>query len=149
MASFSVGCSNGFLISHQKFGFLGRKTKSLRRYGHFCYSSLSFTSLRFHEFCKSQNGMLRNRKFSSMVNGNVRFASLGFCSCCKLQNGLSFDNEIKPPRSGSSGDKKGLFGKRESSRVRRRFSLRVTTEVAVIGFKNEEISNKVNYEEQR
>ncbi|KAL5582029.1 hypothetical protein UlMin_014471 [Ulmus minor] len=125
MASFSVGCSNGFLISHQKFGFLGRKTKSLRRYGHFCYSSLSFSSLRFHEFCKSQNGMLRNRKFSSLVNGNVRFASLGLCSCCKLQNGLSFDNEIKPPRSGSSGDKSTYLGRRENSRVRRRFSLRL------------------------
>lgn len=132
MACFSIAFSNGFLISHDKLGFCGGKTKSSKRCERFCYNrSFPFASkMGLHRFYKSSNGLLWYGNLSSLVNNGCgsRVSPFGLCSCYNLPNGLPCEDEIKTLRSGNHGDDKQAYsGKRENSRVRRRrrFSLRL------------------------
>lgn len=132
MACFSIAFSNGFLISHDKLGFCGGKTKFSKRCERFCYNrSFPFASkMGLHRFYKSSNGLLWYGNLSSLVNNGYsrRVSPFGLCSCYNLPNGLPCEDEIKTLRSGNHGDDKQAYsGKRENSRVRRRrrFSLRL------------------------
>lgn len=125
MACFSVICNNGFLISLEKVGVRGGKTKSLARYRGFCCSSSEFPSWGFYKCCKSQLGLSWNNKFSSLISRN---SGLGFYNCCnKSQRALSCNNVIEPMRSGNTRDKQTHLGKRDNGyvRLRKRFSLRL------------------------
>ncbi|PON45855.1 Spastin [Trema orientale] len=140
MACFSTACSNGFLIAHDKLGFYGGKTKSLRRSERFCYTSFPLSSIGFHKFYKSQNGLLWNGNLSSLISDNGRVAAFGFCSCYKLLHGFPCKDEIKPPRSGNDGDKRAYMGKKENSRVRRRLSLRLRPRLRLLIIRMKRVS---------
>ncbi|XP_041004244.1 probable inactive ATP-dependent zinc metalloprotease FTSHI 3, chloroplastic [Juglans microcarpa x Juglans regia] len=113
MACFSVTCNNGFLISLEKFGVRGGKTKCLA----FRLISLDFPSLGY------QHGLSWNNELSSPID---KKCGLGLYSC-KYQRGFSFKHGIEPLKSGDAGDKQTHLGKRENGyvRLRKRFSLRL------------------------
>ncbi|PON40575.1 Spastin [Parasponia andersonii] len=140
MACFSTACSNGFLIAHDKLGFYGGKTKSLRRCERFCYTSFPLSSIGFHKFYKSQNGLLWNGNLSSLISDNGRVAPFGFCSCYKLLHGFPCKDEIKLPRSGNDGDKRAYLGKKENSRVTRRLSLRLRPRLRLLIIRMKRVS---------
>ena len=140
MACFSNACCNGFLITHEKLGFYGGKTKSLRRCERFCYSSYPFTSVGFCKNYKSQSGLLWNGNLSSLIRDNGRVVPFGFCTFYKLPHGLPCKDEIKPLRSGNNGDKQAYLEKKENSRVRRRFSWRLRPRLRLLTIRMRRVS---------
>lgn len=135
MACFSVVCSNGYLNTRDNLGFFGRKTMSLGRYGDFCCSSFPFPSTGLYRF-----GLLWKGKFRGLVKEKSGVSSLGFCSCYKSQSGLSYNDGIKPLRSGNKGDKPAYTGKIKNSNVRRRLSLRLRPRLRLMTIKLRRIS---------
>ncbi|XP_059449738.1 probable inactive ATP-dependent zinc metalloprotease FTSHI 3, chloroplastic [Corylus avellana] len=140
MACFSVICNKGFLISLEKVGVRGGKTKSLARYRGFCCGLSEFSSRGFYDCCKSQIGLSWNNKLSSLISGN---SGLGFYNCCnKSQRALSCKNVIEPLRSGNRGDKQTHLGKKQNVyvRLRKRFSLRLRPRLRLLSIRLKMIS---------
>lgn len=135
MASFSVVCSNGYLNARDNLGFFGRKTTSLGRYEGFCCSSPPFPSRGLHGF-----GLLWKGKFRGLVNERRGISSLGFYSCCKSQSGLSYNDGIKPLRSGKNGDRPSYAGKIKNIKLRRRLSLRLRPRLRLMAIKLRKVS---------
>ncbi|KAF4348087.1 hypothetical protein F8388_010050 [Cannabis sativa] len=140
MACFSISCSNGLFITHNKLEFCGGKTKPLRGCERFCYTSFPYSYKGFHKFNKSQVGLLWNGNFSSLINDKGRVAPFGFCSCCKLHHGLPCKDEIKSMRSGNNGDKQSYLGKKEKGKMRRRFSLRLRPRLRLLTIRMKRVS---------
>lgn len=141
MACFSVGCSHGYFIARDNLGFYGGKTMTLGRYGGFFCSSFPFPSRGHYKFYKSQKGLLRKGKFRSLVSEKDGVSPLGFYSCCKSQSGLSFNNEIKPLRSGNNGDRPVYaVNRKNSDKVRRRLSLRLRPRLRLLTIKLRRLS---------
>lgn len=140
MACFSVVCSNGYFITRYNLGFHGGKTMTLGRYGGFSRSSFPYSSRGLYKFCKSQNGLLWNGEFRSLVSEEGGVSSLGFYTCCKSQSGLSFNDEIKPLRSGNNGDRPVYVVERKNSKVKRRLSLRLRPRLRLLTIKLRRVS---------
>ena len=71
MASFSVGSNNGFLIN-QKNNHLWRYRTVCCSYSVPCCGSISFPTLRFSSYCKSQHGLLYNNRIRLPTIENCR-----------------------------------------------------------------------------
>ncbi|KAF3443954.1 hypothetical protein FNV43_RR13644 [Rhamnella rubrinervis] len=110
---------------------------SLGRYGGFCCSSFPFPSTGLYRI-----GLLRKGKFRGLVHEKSGLSSLGFYSCCKSQSGLSYNDGIKPLRSGNNGDRPAYTGKIKNSKVRRRLSLRLRPRLRLMTTKLKRVSIK-------
>ncbi|XP_039021004.1 probable inactive ATP-dependent zinc metalloprotease FTSHI 3, chloroplastic isoform X1 [Hibiscus syriacus] len=121
MACFSIVCNYGCFVSEGNLVIDSGKTKSIRRYTGFSYTSVCFPSLGIYSYnhCKTQNLFFSGDNSSRFIsNGRSNeVPSLGFRVCCKAPNGLLM--------KGNSGDKETQFGKGGSSRVRKIFSVRL------------------------
>ncbi|XWS46429.1 hypothetical protein CRYUN_Cryun14cG0065900 [Craigia yunnanensis] len=121
MACFNVVCNKGFLVSKENLLIDSGKTKSFRRYTSFSCTSFCFPPLGKYGYnhCKTQNLFFSGDNSFRLVNNGRRneVPLLGFQVCCKAHNGFLM--------RGDCGGEKTQLGKRESSNVRKRFSLRL------------------------
>ncbi|XP_022759339.1 probable inactive ATP-dependent zinc metalloprotease FTSHI 3, chloroplastic isoform X2 [Durio zibethinus] len=136
MASFSVVCNSGFFVSNENLVTDRAKPKSIRRYTSFSYASFYFPSLGIcsYNHCKTQNLFASgDNSFRLVSNGRRNEVPLfGFQACCKTHNGLLV--------RANSGDNKTQVGKRESSDVRKRFSLRLCPRLRLLTIRMKRIS---------
>ncbi|KAK6255636.1 hypothetical protein SCA6_016941 [Theobroma cacao] len=136
MACFTVACNNGFFVSKENSVIASGKTKSFRRYNSFSSSSFCFHSLRIYNYnhSKTQNLFFSgDNRFRLVSNGRRNEVPLlGFQVCCKAHNRLLM--------RGNNGDRKTLLGKRESSNVRKRFSLRLRPRLRLLTIRMKGVS---------
>ncbi|KAH7554346.1 hypothetical protein ACOSP7_028433 [Xanthoceras sorbifolium] len=126
MACFSVVCNTGFLGTQENIGVYGGKTKSLRKFTMFCYTSFCFPS-QHHLHCNNKSRFLNSGKIGAPL--------LRFDVSCKSQHGLSYNNEIRPAVNGNSEDKDTHFEKRGNDKLRKRFSLRLRPRLRLLTIK--------------
>ncbi|KAL5808264.1 hypothetical protein ACOSQ3_028955 [Xanthoceras sorbifolium] len=126
MACFSVVCNTGFLGTQENIGVYGGKTKSLRKFTMFCYTSFCFPS-QHHLHCNNKSRFLNSGKIGAPL--------LRFDVSCKSQHGLSYNNEIRPAVNGNSEDKDTHFEKRGTDKLRKRFSLRLRPRLRLLTIK--------------
>ncbi|XP_065854746.1 probable inactive ATP-dependent zinc metalloprotease FTSHI 3, chloroplastic [Euphorbia lathyris] len=114
MATLSVVCNNGFLISKVNLGVNSGTIKSLRRNTSICCYSPFAT----YNLVNSQNFLFSRNKFRSFFNGETEVPLLGFCGgCSKSQFGLSCHS--------NNGNKETFLRNRLHKGVRKKFSLRL------------------------
>lgn len=135
MATFSVVCNNGLLISKENLVHSG-KAKPLRRYTSVCYNSVGA-----YTFSNSQHFMLSRNKFRSLHHGNSEVPLLGFCVSCKSQRGLSCHNNTGPLiMRGDRGNERRHLGKRVTTGLRKRFSLRLRPRLRLLMIRLKRVS---------
>ncbi|XP_021291931.1 probable inactive ATP-dependent zinc metalloprotease FTSHI 3, chloroplastic [Herrania umbratica] len=136
MACFTVACNNGFFVSKENSVIASGKTKSFRRYNSFSSSSFCFHSLRIYNYnrSKTQNLFFSGDNGLRLVSNGRRngVPLLGFQVCCKAHNGLLM--------RGNNGNRKTRLGKRESSNMRKRFSLRLRPRLRLLTIRMKRVS---------
>lgn len=129
MACFSLPCNIGSFVT---------PTVSQRRYfgvcGGLCTSSFVFTSLGFNQCYKFQHELVWNKRLGN-CGGKSRIPSLRVPYCCKTPHGVSSNNKIEPLVSRSKGERKTHYGKGESGRLKKRFSLRLRPRLRLLAMR--------------
>ncbi|KAL1162489.1 hypothetical protein V6Z11_A07G204100 [Gossypium hirsutum] len=136
MACFSVVCNNGVFVSKENLVIDSGKPKSIWRNISFSDTSFCFPSLGIYRYnhCKTQNLFFSGHNSFRLIRNGRRneVPSLGFQVCCKAPNGLLM--------RGNSGDKETQFGRRGSSNVRKRFSLRLRPRLRLLAIRMKRVS---------
>ncbi|MBA0675157.1 hypothetical protein Goari_016715 [Gossypium aridum] len=136
MACFSVVCNNGVFVSKENLVIDSGKPKSIWRNISFSYTSFCFPSLGIYRYnhCKTQNLFFSGHNSFRLIRNGRRNAvpSLAFQVCCKAPNGLLM--------RGNSGDKETQFGRRGSSNVRKRISLRLRPRLRLLAIRMKRVS---------
>ncbi|MBA0704653.1 hypothetical protein Golax_016897 [Gossypium laxum] len=136
MACFSVVCNNGVFVSKENLVIDSGKRKSIWRNISFSYTSFCFPSLGIYRYnhCKTQNLFFSGHNSFRLIRNGRRneVPSLAFQVCCKAPNGLLM--------RGNSGDKETQFGRRGSSNVRKRISLRLRPRLRLLAIRMKRVS---------
>ncbi|KAA3459117.1 ATP-dependent zinc metalloprotease FTSH 7, chloroplastic [Gossypium australe] len=136
MACFSVVCNNGVFVSKENLVIDSGKPKSIWRNISFSYTSFCFPSLGIYRYnhCKTQTLFFSGHNSFRLIRNGRRneVPSLGFQVCCKAPNGLLM--------RGNSGAKETQFGRRGSSNVRKRFSLRLRPRLRLLAIRMKRVS---------
>ncbi|MBA0549049.1 hypothetical protein Golob_020110 [Gossypium lobatum] len=136
MACFSVVCNNGVFVSKENLVIDSGKPKSIWRNISFSYTSFCFPSLGIYRYnhCKTQNLFFSGHNSFRLIRNGRRneVPSLAFQVCCKAPNGLLM--------RGNSGDKETQFGRRGSSNVRKRISLRLRPRLRLLAIRMKRVS---------
>ncbi|KAK8346272.1 hypothetical protein V6Z12_A07G202500 [Gossypium hirsutum] len=132
----SVVCNNGVFVSKENLVIDSGKPKSIWRNISFSDTSFCFPSLGIYRYnhCKTQNLFFSGHNSFRLIRNGRRneVPSLGFQVCCKAPNGLLM--------RGNSGDKETQFGRRGSSNVRKRFSLRLRPRLRLLAIRMKRVS---------
>ncbi|MBA0579314.1 hypothetical protein Gorai_021575 [Gossypium raimondii] len=136
MACFSVVCNNGVFVSKENLVIDSGKPKSIWRNISFSYTSFCFPSLGIYRYnhCKTQNLFFSGHNSFRLIRNGRRneVPSLAFQVCCKAPDGLLM--------RGNSGDKETQFGRRGSSNVRKRISLRLRPRLRLLAIRMKRVS---------
>ncbi|MBA0758214.1 hypothetical protein Gotri_021231 [Gossypium trilobum] len=136
MACFSVVCNNGVFVSKENLVIDSGKPKSIWRNISFSYTSFCFPSLGIYRYnhCKTQNLFFSGHNSFRLIRNGRRnvVPSLAFQVCCRAPNGLLM--------RGNSGDKETQFGRRGSSNVRKRISLRLRPRLRLLAIRMKRVS---------
>lgn len=106
MSCFSLPCCTGSFFTPNML-----QIRYFRVYRGLYTSSFVLPSMKFNQCSNSQHEFALNKKFER------------YCRCKSQQNGVH--NEIEPLVSRNRGDRKSGYGKEESKRLKKRFSLRL------------------------
>ncbi|XP_015946448.1 probable inactive ATP-dependent zinc metalloprotease FTSHI 3, chloroplastic [Arachis duranensis] len=121
-----------------------------RRYfgvcGGLCTSSFVFPSpgFRFNQSYKFQHNLVWHPKLKYYYDDRrCRNASLKFPYCCNSQHGFSGNNKIEPLVSSRSRvERKSHYGKGDSNRLKKRFSLRLRPRLRLLAMRMRRASIK-------
>lgn len=134
MACFSLPFSTGLSVAPCSLGLDMAQRRYFGVYGGLCTSSFVFPSLGFNQCSKFEHNLGWNQKLK-YYDRKSRISSLRFPYCCKSQHGLSSNNKIEPLVSRSRGDRKSHYGRGESNRLKKRFSLRLRPRLRLLAMR--------------
>ncbi|KAE9612598.1 putative ATPase, AAA-type, core, peptidase M41, FtsH extracellular [Lupinus albus] len=143
MACFSFPCCTVSIINPKSLGLYMPQIRYFGLYGYrsLCNTSFDFHSLgfKFNQCYISQQGFLWwNQKFEySDRKSSFRYP---YCCCKSQQHGLSSNNEIEPLVSRSKRGRKNHYGKEESNRLKKRFSLRLRQRIRLLALRMKRFS---------
>lgn len=140
MASFSVVCNTGFFPIQNKLGVHGGKPKSFGRYRDFCCNSFPSSFLGFDKGCNFEHGLFCNSELWSLSNGKSGVWLQGSNNSCKSKQGLRCYNKIEPLVNENSANKQINLGKKGSSKLRKRFSLRLRPRLRLLAIRLRRVS---------
>lgn len=135
MASFSVVCNTGFFPFQNKLGVHGGKPKSL-----VCCNSFPSSFLGFDKGCNFEHGLFCNSELWPLSNGKSGLWLQGSNNSCKSKQGLRCYNKIEPLANENSANKQINLGKNGSSKLRKRFSLRLRPRLRLLAIRLRRVS---------